>query len=394
MKKIIHKFTEQTIYSLLWLLAKIPTKKKIVYFESFHGKQYSDNPRAIYELMKETHFNYELIWGVSQGYEAPFLDGKVTHVYRFSFRWLWLISHADCWIVNTRMPEFCYKSSRTTYIQTWHGTPLKKIGLDISNVNITGYTNTSYRNSFEKESKRWDFLISPNSYSTKIFKSAFSYTGDILEIGYPRNDKLVNESLNTQLKNQLKNKLDINENSKVILYAPTWRDNHQHIDGLYRFDTALDLNELAISLGENVTLLVRMHYLVKPEKNGNSQWLDVSDYPDMNDLLLISDILITDYSSSFFDYYILKRPIIFYLPDREQYENVLRGTYYDIEKGLPGAMVSDNQELIKLSKEALRKPLDFFNQHTKNKKFYDRIVEKETGNASQVIVDLIERKDT
>ena len=79
----------------------------------------------------------------------------------------------------------------------------------------------------------------------------------------------------------------------------------------------------------------------------------------MNDLLLISDILITDYSSSFFDYYILKRPIIFYLPDREQYENVLRGTYYDIEKGLPGAMVSDNQELIKLSKEALRKPLDF-----------------------------------
>lgn len=98
---------------------------------------------------------------------------------------------------------------------------VKKIGLDISDVNILGYTNTSYRNFFEKESKRRDFLISPNSYSTKIFKSAFSYTGDILEIGYPRNDKLVNESLNTQLKNQLKNKLDINENSKVILYAPT-----------------------------------------------------------------------------------------------------------------------------------------------------------------------------
>ena len=148
---------------------------KTIYFESFHGTQFSDNPKAIYEWMKQEYPEYHLVWGVNKGQEKPFRDEKVSYVLRFSIKWFLTMPRAAVWVINTRTPLWLTKNKKTTYLQTWHGTPLKKIGQDIETVNIPGYTKESYDNSFSEESKRWDYLVSPNPYSTEIFKRAFAY---------------------------------------------------------------------------------------------------------------------------------------------------------------------------------------------------------------------------
>ena len=121
---------------------------KIIYFESFHGNQYSDNPRAIYEWMKEHQPEYELVWGVNKGKEQPFHEASVPFVHRFSIQWFLKMPRAKAWIINTRTPLWLAKSSQTKYVQTWHGTPFKKIGRDIPQVNIPGYPKESYDTSF------------------------------------------------------------------------------------------------------------------------------------------------------------------------------------------------------------------------------------------------------
>lgn len=177
---------------------------KTIYFESFHGTQFSDNPKAIYEWMKQEYPEYHLVWGVNKGQEKPFRDEKVSYVLRFSIKWFLTMPRAAVWVINTRTPLWLTKNKKTTYLQTWHGTPLKKIGQDIEIVNIPGYTKESYDNSFSEESKRWDYLVSPNPYSTEIFKRAFAYQGPVLETGYPRNDLLVKTTKDESTKNLIK----------------------------------------------------------------------------------------------------------------------------------------------------------------------------------------------
>ncbi|KAB2217459.1 CDP-glycerol glycerophosphotransferase family protein, partial [Staphylococcus epidermidis] len=159
-KTTIKKLIEHSIYTTFKLLSKLPNKN-LIYFESFHGKQYSDNPKALYECLTE-HSDAQLIWGVKKGYEHIFQQHNVPYVTKFSMKWFLAMPRAKAWMINTRTPDWLYKSPRTTYLQTWHGTPLKKIGLDISNVKMLGTNTQNYQDGFKKESQRWDYLVSPN----------------------------------------------------------------------------------------------------------------------------------------------------------------------------------------------------------------------------------------
>ncbi|MCY9010354.1 CDP-glycerol glycerophosphotransferase family protein [Bacillus inaquosorum] len=383
-KKLLTK-----IYSILFfLIGKLPKNKKKIMFESYLGKQYSCNPRAIFEYLKreENHYQYEMIWSVNKKHEKVFKELGLKYSNRFSVSWLWNMATAKYWITNSRLPLWLPKPKSTMYIQTWHGTPLKKLANDMEEVHMPGTNTEKYKQNFTKESSKWDILISPNKYSTKIFRSAFKYRQSILETGYPRNDILSSKDTETYI-NEIKKQLNIQKEKKIILYAPTWRDDSYFTKGSYKFNLELDLKLFKEQLGDKAVILLRMHYLVTQNfnlKEYEGFVLNVTNYPDIRDLYLISDMLITDYSSVFFDFAILKKPIVFFVYDIENYRDKLRGFYFNIEKLAPGPIVKTNKELIKEIKESLQNS-PFLKNNYEN--FHNEYCELEDGNATKRVVE-------
>lgn len=355
LKKYVKNFTKNSslikrIYKIIFILiGLLPVRKKLIIFESFLGKQYSCNPRAIYEYLKDNHPEYHLYWSIDKKFNQKLVELDIPFVNRFSLKWLLLLPRAEYWVTNSRMPIWLKKPNHTKYIQTWHGTPLKKLASDMKEVHMPGTTTEKYKENFYNESRSWDYLISPNSYSTEIFRRAFNFEKKILETGYPRNDFLIHND-KKEMVNKIKATLGIPKNKKVILYAPTWRDDEYFSKGQYKFTLNINLDQLQETLGDDYVLVLRMHYLIA-NRIDISQYSDfahdLSYYDDIRELYLISDLLITDYSSVFFDYLCLKRPMIFYTYDIDSYRDKLRGFYFDFEKDAPGPLVKTTEKLIK-----------------------------------------------
>lgn len=368
-----------------------PIHKGLVLFESFNGKLPTDNPYAIYqELVKQTE-KKNLYWGIKKDRikEARKQYPDLNLVPRFSIKWLWLATRANFWVFNSRMPNWLKKNKETIYIQTWHGTPLKKLGTDIQEVAMPGTDTEKYKNNFIFEASRWDYLIAPNEYSEKIFKQAFQFRNHMLEIGYPRNDELVNNRNNEQRQQELKKKIIGKDNGRVILYAPTWRDDYFIKKGSYKFFMPFDLEKTLNCLEEDDTLIIRPHYLV-----GDS--IDIKGYEDrvkvcmneaINDLYLISDLLITDYSSVMFDFAILKRPMLFYPYDMAHYKEKLRGFYLDYNE-VPGPIAENEAHFYKFLREFVLYG-QFPQYEVKTRAFEQLFCSWEYGNASQRVSQLI-----
>ncbi|SFE74897.1 CDP-glycerol glycerophosphotransferase [Alteribacillus iranensis] len=337
------------------LVGKLP-KKEIIVFESFLGKQYSCNPRAIYELLQKQDREYTYYWSIDHRFKSRFEEHGVQTIQRFTVKWFVVMMRAKYWVFNSRLPKWIPKPADTVYLQTWHGTPLKKLALDMDEVLMPGTTTEMYKRNFVAEASRWNYLVSPNSYSTDIFKRAFDFdetTQTMLETGYPRNDYLFHYT--EEDVRAIKERLQLPEDKKVILYAPTWRDNEYHFIGKYKFAIQMDLDRMREELGDDYVIVMRLHYLVsdKLDLTGYEDFaVDGSNYPDIRDLYIISDLLITDYSSVMFDYGVLKRPMIFYVYDIESYRDQLRGFYFDFEKDAPGPLVKTTEDMIYYVKRA------------------------------------------
>jgi CDP-glycerol glycerophosphotransferase len=382
MKKIVEKLFILIYRVLFYLVGKLPVQKNLIVFESFLGKQYSDNPRAIYEYMQQNFPNYQLLWSIDRREVNRFKNKEFKMVKRLSFSWLLKMARAKYWVTNSRLPIWLPKPKHTTYLQTWHGTPLKRLAADIKQVHMPGTDTQKYKDEFIKEAKKWDYLISPNAYSTEIFRRAFKFDKTIMETGYPRNDYLINYNNEKEILN-LKRKYDLPEDKKIILYAPTWRDNKYYQIGKYKFDLALDLQALRKELQDDYIVLLRMHYLVSDRFHLDEYdgfVFDYSSHGDIRELYLLSDILITDYSSVFFDYAILKRPMIFFVHDIDEYRDKLRGFYFDFEKEAPGGLTNTTEEVIDEIRSVESMSSSDFN------KFYKTFTYLEDGNATRRVL--------
>lgn len=368
-------------------------KENLIMFESFSGRQYSCNPRAIYEYLLKHHPTFEMFWSVDKKCTKQFKDRKIPYVKRFSPKWFFLMGRARYWVTNSRIPLWIFpKPKHTIYVQTWHGTPLKKLASDMDQVHMP-YTNSRrYKKNFSLETRNWDYLVSPNQYSTNIFRQAFEFKKPVIESGYPRNDYLYTNN-NRETIEQIKKKCGIPLDKKVILYAPTWRDNQFYSIGRYKFDLGFDLRLLQEKFGDDYVMVLRMHYLVEEHFDLTPYEgfaIDLSKYEDIRDLYLISDLLITDYSSVFFDYANLRRPIIFYAYDLDFYRDTLRGFYFDLEKNAPGPVVQTTEGIIEAIKVAERndfKVSDSFDA------FYQRFCYLENGESTRKVVEQVFEKN-
>lgn len=381
------KSRARSLYDMTVLTKEI--NEKAIVFESFAGKGYSDSPKYIYEYMYKKYPDYTYYWVLNEP-EKFDIPGPAIKVKRLTKGFYKAYAESKYWVANARTPLYLLKKPNQVYIQTWHGTPLKRLGNDMKVVRMPGTTTAAYKYNFRKETNRWDYMVSPNAYSTEIFKSAFWMDDErMLETGYPRNDILTTKKDDIEFINTLKQKLGIPLNKKVIMYAPTWRDDEFIVKGKYKFDLKIDLENLQKQIGDDSVILLRMHYLIASaldisEYDGFAY--DVSSYPDISELYLISDVLITDYSSVFFDYSILKRPTLFFSYDIAKYKDDLRGFYLDYYHDLPGPIFEDAYSLSMALKDIDVLEIKYSKEI---EAFHERFNQWEDGNASQRIVEQV-----
>jgi len=338
------------IYKLKYLLVKVQPEQFV--FESFQGKSASDSPYALYLELTKLLPNANFIWVFSDNKHEDFQKlqniSNTRCVVRATKSYFQAYASSQYWIINCRLPYRLIPSQSQTVIQCWHGTPLKKLGLDIKVENHPTSSLKAMHFAYLWESKRCDYFLSPSPYASKCFKSSFGVSDtQIVELGYPRNDDLSRYKKDIIYQNNIKKKLGIEQNKKLILYAPTFRDD-DFSAGKHRAINQLDNTQFKEKFDDDVQFLFRGHYFSEVQQHQDSFFLNVSNYPRINDLLLIADAIITDYSSLFFDYLVLERPIFFYMYDKGKYLNDIRGTYLDVDKSMPGPIAQTQQELLNL----------------------------------------------
>lgn len=378
-------FVLKCLFRILTLC--IPIDEKKILFMAFHGRGILDNPKAIYlEFISEQRFeDYSIIWVLNDKTKELIPRGKTVR-YQSLF-YFYYLAKSKYWIVNCKLPEYVHKKKDQIYIQTWHGVPLKKIGMDVvenfRQKSRSGRNAVEIKQSYFLDAQRYNYMISPNSFCTRVFQSAFGVKkSQLLEIGYPRNDILYSPS--PEYIDSLKEKYHIPKRTKVLLYAPTWRDDDYKIEG-YTFHLKVDFELWREVLG-NYVVLFKPHYFIVNEIMVDPQLKNfvriIDPKIDINELYLISDCLVTDYSSVFFDFALLNRPIYFYMYDLVKYEKKLRGFYLDLYKDLPGEIYKTEKEMlqdIKYNKFDYKKLYEFnllFNS-------------SQTGNCSRKLLDLI-----
>jgi CDP-glycerol glycerophosphotransferase len=316
--------------------------RDLAVFDSFGGRQYSCNPRAIYEELRRSHPELDCAWVTEEGeFTVPHGDRTVLTGTREHYT---ALAQARYVIFNDTLPPWFRKRDGQTCLQTWHGTPLKRIGLDVDRPKFA--SGLIYPDLLRADVAHWDLLLSPNAFSTPLFRRAFGFDGEIMECGYPRNDALHRPG-QAKRAAAIRASLGLPAGKRVVLYAPTWRDDADRDQGIYRFDLQLDLDAAAAALGDDHVLLVRLHTKAQCNLPRTGVFVtDVTHFPDITDLYLISDVLVTDYSSVMFDFAGTGRPMVFFTYDLERYRDTLRGFYFDFEDEAPGPLLATTGEVI------------------------------------------------
>lgn len=382
-KKILKNKNELYKYLYKNKYSKEPIEEKWVMFETFMGKNYSDSPKYIYEYLAQHNTkDFKFIWVLNNDTKPPY---GATVVKRFSREYAYYLAKCKYFVFNVRQPLWFVKREGQVFLETWHGTPLKKLVFDQEEVTSA---DPHYKPQFYRQRAEWDYLIAANPFSTETFRRCFKFDNEMLEVGYPRNDLLYHPNKD-QIARNLKKKLGIPLDKKTILYAPTWRDDEYYKPGQYKFQLQLNLQMMKEALGDEYVIILRMHHYVADnlDVTGVEDFaINLSKYDDITEIYLVSDICITDYSSVFFDYANLKRPILFYTYDIEKYRDILRGFYIDINTEVPGPLLYTTEEII----DAIKNIDGVNTQYAKRyEEFYDRFCSVDDGNASKRTVERV-----
>ena len=370
---------------------------KTILFSGFNGKSYTCSPKAIYEYMlsDEKYKDYKFIWFFNNVKDYEFLNNnKNTKVVQNKGKeYTRYLQTAKYWFFNFKIADYIKPKKEQVFTQCWHGTPLKRLGYDLVHFDNTLNTAKEMKKRYKVETEKISYFLSPSKYASDVFKSGWNMKelgkeDIILEKGYPRNDFLFNYTEEDVVNIKKRILGDNIQDKKIILYAPTYRAN-QHESGVgYVYKEEVDFEKMQKRLGDKYIILFRPHYYIASVFNFDKYKgfvYNASDIDDINELYVISDILITDYSSVFFDYANLKRPMIFYMYDLEYYRDKSNGFYFDVETNLPGKIVRTDDELID---EIIRVTKEF-KYDEKYKKFNEKFNYLDDGEASKRVVEAI-----
>jgi len=329
---------------------------KMVMFGAYDGRSYVCSPKAVYEhMISSSEFDdFKFVWYFDNPEKYRFLENNQNTIVvkKGSAECDKYLHMAKYWVFNFRAQDQWIPGEDQIYIQCWHGTPLKRLGYDITKSDNAMNSIREIREKYRTDAQRFHYMVSPCDFVTQKFNSAWNLKAwgkedAVLQIGYPRNDFL--NKFSKEDVEKVKQNLGIEGiNKKIILYAPTWRDNQHDADKGYIYDNPVDFDYLRQHLEEEYVILFRAHYLVADNFDFDAYEgfiYNVSNYDDINELYITADILITDYSSVFFDYAILERPMIFYMYDMEAYRDEMRGFYIDVNS-LPGPIIRTEKELV------------------------------------------------
>jgi CDP-glycerol glycerophosphotransferase len=298
------------------------------------GRLYADSVRAIYEERLRRGDDREHIWIVKDAAFVP--PGGATVVRAGSREHHAALARSRHIITNAFLPAWFRAREDQVVVQTWHGTPAKRIGNDQPHMARDPRPPIWHRQAAEV--RGWDLLLSQSPWATPVLRKAFGYKGEILESGLPRNDVLNSPDRDT-LAAAIRERLGLVEGKRVVLYAPTWRD-YDRKNAMVK----LDLAKTREALGADHEILVRAHPMqAMPAVPDIAH--DVTTYPDMADLLLVADVLVTDYSSVMFDFAATGKPIVFYGYDLAKY-SAKRGLYVDLPELAPGPLLSTSAEVV------------------------------------------------
>jgi len=374
---VLRKVYQNGIILAYYFLRIFPINHKKIIVTNYYGKGYGDNGKYIAEEILRRNLNCDLVWLVNKNYEKGFPEPIRTVRYG-SLKARYEEVTAKIWIDNSRKSSLVRKREGQFYIQTWHGgIALKRVEKDVENKLRNGYVIDA-----KHDSTMADLFISNSKFTTKLYRSAFWYDGEILECGYPRNTILI--SCPQDIKHKVFRFFDLADDTKIVLYAPTFRGDHNM--EVYDLEYNRILTALEKKYSCNWVILFRLHPDISEKADAiayNQKVINATRYDDMQELMVASDVLITDYSSTMFEFMLMHKPVFLYATDLDEY--VLdRDLYFDIFS-LPFPVADSNDKLVE--------DLICFNeaQYLNGLRlFLSDIVLMEDERAAETIVDRIE----
>ncbi|MFJ8887416.1 CDP-glycerol glycerophosphotransferase family protein [Streptomyces sp. NPDC102402] len=308
------------------------------------------SPRAVHAELVRRHTGAEHLW-VTDGSAgaAARVPATAAGVVAHSTAWYETLARARRIVAAGQLPAWFERRPDQTVVQTWHGSPLGRFGLDLTG---TLYADHQHLATLAHRSAQWSVLVSPSAFATPHLRRALAYGGEVLEAGCPADDLLCAPGRD-EAAGRVRRTLGVPDGHRVVLYAPTYRDHLAHpptrapggSSPLYRWDPALDLPSLARSLDGRTTVLVRRHPRVTGGVPAHPALRDVSAHPDATELLLVADVLVTDYSGLAFGFAHTGRPMLFHTYDLEHYRDTVRGFCLDFETRAPGPLLVTTQEV-------------------------------------------------
>lgn len=364
---------------ILYIVFRLfPIKENRIIFESYHGSKYSDSIKTMYEYISKNNGDMDFIWVLNKENEELKKNCKI--VKKNTIKYYYYYSTSKYWITNSHRYNDIPPRKGTIYTMIWHGMgDFKKFAADIK-----GQPNSRFK-SLKKDANDLTYLVCSSKNIIDTYSKALLVDKHkIHALGLPRNDIFYNGKLRNLIIEKYKH--IFNTDKKIILYAPTYRRDENE------FEVIMDFNKMYESLKDDYIILVKTHYTIKHNNliiNNKNFIFDVSYFDDIQELLIISDILITDYSSVFFDFSLMHKPTIFYAYDKNEYINTWGGFYHDYDTFVPGPIVENCDELIEILNDKNKLEIASNNCY----KFISQYDDFKDGKSTQRVYNLVFNKN-
>jgi CDP-glycerol glycerophosphotransferase len=350
---------------------------RTVFLQSYNGLSATDSPLAIHRELRRTRPDLRLVWSAADA--STLLPEGAERVLMRSRQWYAELAACGSIVTNIDMDEWLRKRPGQRLLQTYHGYPAKAMG--VMAWEAKHFTPSLIERHLRRTSASWDLLLTPHPSMDVHYREQYRYDGPILATGYPRDDELVGPQAAT-IREDTRRRLGIGDRT-AVLYAPTWRDDLTTNFRAAVLPSTLDVEAAAEALGDDHVLLMRGHRFHRQRPEMRGRLLDVTNYPEINHLILAADAAVLDYSSLRFDMALTGRPMIFLVPDLARYESDVRGFLYDFRSSAPGPLVDTTAEVV----DALRDLDGVARRHAADyARFKERFNSLQDGHAAERVV--------